>query len=436
MIPVPVTMRMSNKIPYCYGPPLNPALPTAGFGDYFKSSFVPVDIQDLAQATGFVAFVPLISTYYLLPGFKTPISPSGSHILDLIPELFVKAAAERRCVLVLDASFEGDPMMTDAYDVLHAWLEKSRIRRSDVIILNQNRALARQYNAAFGPGVRFGVLDAYVKKMLTVLAEPAAAFETSVGFSPDRLTVQADTPNRKTFLCMNGAPRDCRVVAAASMARAGILDDAEWSMLGGLAQKLEANLDAARTFRSRHEIDWVTDDDIASIINQMPKVIEIEKSSIGNISNSNQLALQINPDLFNSAFCSIVTETEFTDGEVQRVTEKLIKPLAIGHPVVLFGNSHSLAFARMLGFQTLSDFVDEGYDGMDTIRDRLAGVMRCLVEVRDRRRSGDAGFLEGVRARCAHNLNWARSGAALARYEEMVERAVVDLLAEAAGSLA
>lgn len=62
----------------------------------------------------------------------------------------------------------------------------------------------------------------------------------------------------------------------------------------------------------------------------------------------------------NHTGISIVLETVFD----QRIhlTEKTLRPLAIGHPFILAAGPHSLQYLKTYGFKTFSPWIDESYD--------------------------------------------------------------------------
>ena len=52
----------------------------------------------------------------------------------------------------------------------------------------------------------------------------------------------------------------------------------------------------------------------------------------------NQLRNKIGIGCYVRTFFSLVTETDFTAGGVDRVTEKIVKAFCLGHPVMTLGN--------------------------------------------------------------------------------------------------
>jgi hypothetical protein len=426
---------MARKIPFAYGPELPRNLPTVGFGSYFHTFFERTTHESLRRHKRFAAFVPLLSTYYLIQELNSPLSGAPQHIFKLIPEHLIRAAADNRCVLVFDAGFEGDPFLQGAYDNLHRWLDANHISRSNVLMINQNRVLEELYKENVGAGIQFANYDAYVKKTLAIFAGDPISFKADVGFDHKEVCFRPPNADTKTFLCLNGAPRPNRVLVVAALAKAGLLKDTEWSMLGDIAKKVKANLDEARTFRSKFNVDWILDGDIAQILAEIPKVIAIEEGKLDSIYSSNELALKINIELFKVAFCSVVTETEFTAGDAQRLTEKFIKPLAMGHPTVLFGNPHSLQQVKQFGFETFGDIVDESYDECLDVAERIRLVTHTLEQMQAIRRSNSTASLAKIREICTHNIDVASNGVALKNYESNVEHSLTHKLLEMVGQL-
>jgi hypothetical protein len=65
-------------------------------------------------------------------------------------------------------------------------------------------------------------------------------------------------------------------------------------------------------------------------------------------------------DYANTKF-EVVLETLFDDSRIQ-LTEKILRPIACGHPFILASTPGSLAYLRDYGFRTFGGIVDESYD--------------------------------------------------------------------------
>ena len=98
-----------------------------------------------------------------------------------------------------------------------------------------------------------------------------------------------------------------------------------------------------------------------------------------NHSDSNDSA-QYDCDDFNSTAISIVLETVFDDSRIH-LTEKILRPIACGHPFILAAGPHSLEYLRSYGFQTFAPWIDESYDQeTDSLR-RLKKIINSMNKV-------------------------------------------------------
>jgi hypothetical protein len=69
----------------------------------------------------------------------------------------------------------------------------------------------------------------------------------------------------------------------------------------------------------------------------------------------------------------VVLETLFDDGRLH-LTEKALRPIALGQPFILAGTHGSLEYLRSYGFKTFSDVWDEGYDLIEDPEERLYAI--------------------------------------------------------------
>jgi hypothetical protein len=71
---------------------------------------------------------------------------------------------------------------------------------------------------------------------------------------------------------------------------------------------------------------------------------------------------------------SIVLETLFTDDRIH-LTEKILRPIACGHPFILAAGSGSLKFLKSYGFETFSPWINELYDTVQDHDQRLQSII-------------------------------------------------------------
>ncbi len=418
---------VAAQIPFTFAVDVPSTMMTDGLGDSFYSRFAYFEHYKLLDCPKYVAVVPLITTYAFLPEVNALVLGASRHIFDLIHPHIVAACAQGRCVLLFDASPEGDPFIREAYQALHFWLDECSIPRSRVLIASQNRAMGKMYLDHFGEGVSIFSYDAYIKKILIALSQDESEFKSIFGFEKNRLSFCSEIAHKSTFLSMNGTPRSNRIVAAAGMLKEGILDDSIWSMLGSSSNKMHPSEDGARQFRTVHGLDWISDGDIERLLGLTPRFLEGEDLGKLSISDANDLAIQISIDVFERTFASIVTETDFSDGGILRITEKSIKPFAAGHPVVILGNPMSLEFVREIGFGTFGDFIDEQYDDVLEVGPRLNAALSAISQLRDLKLRNDAKEIEAIGNICSQNA-YVAANAAKKNYENKYDRGLVNTL--------
>lgn len=80
---------------------------------------------------------------------------------------------------------------------------------------------------------------------------------------------------------------------------------------------------------------------------------------------------------YDNYFLEIVAETDILSTDW--ITEKTIKNLYIGKPFLLFCGAGSLQKIQSYGFKTFSPWVDESYDCMDNLYERLEAV-KCEID--------------------------------------------------------
>jgi hypothetical protein len=93
---------------------------------------------------------------------------------------------------------------------------------------------------------------------------------------------------------------------------------------------------------------------------------DIDQFQGSNVSRYALLPLNI----YNQTYYSIVAETT-TENSYNQYTEKVAKPIIAGRPFVAFAGQHYLSNLRHLGFKTFESVVDQSYDSIANLRDRM-----------------------------------------------------------------
>ena len=105
----------------------------------------------------------------------------------------------------------------------------------------------------------------------------------------------------------------------------------------------------------------------------------------------------INIDWYNDTSFSLVVESEQEQTDRVFLTEKTFKPIAMGHPFLIFGHLRSLKLLMENGFKTFSSMFDESYDDIVSVESRMEAIVKQVREF------DIASFID--EETIAHNVN-------------------------------
>jgi hypothetical protein len=172
----------------------------------------------------------------------------------------------------------------------------------------------------------------------------------------------------KIFLCFNRIARQHRMNLIAKIISNDLLDKSYTSFFGNI------NFEEVDRFGWDH---WIVD-----LVNRKEQFRFVTQENIGIIDKNRKLfpiMLNMTPgrnnpcdvqydDLkyFENSYFSLVTETTFYD-ELSYITkeffsEKIFKPIAVGHPFILMAFPRALLRLREMGYKTFHPFINEDYD--------------------------------------------------------------------------
>ena len=83
---------------------------------------------------------------------------------------------------------------------------------------------------------------------------------------------------------------------------------------------------------------------------------------------------------YEDTFVSVVSETLMDTGCLF-FSEKIWKPISVGHPFIIMGNPHSLKKLQEMGYITFSEVWDESYDNIISEGDRVVAVTKVLQSI-------------------------------------------------------
>jgi hypothetical protein len=199
------------------------------------------------------------------------------------------------------------------------------------------------------------------------------------------------------FLFLNGRTRPHRKYMIEKIRDAQLLDHALWT-----------NLDTTPVYHHEYQTESLAR---PSTIQLLPGKYEVEQYHTG-IKNQYQHFF-VKHELFDNqwgdvyiraepyidTYFSLVSETVF-DYPYSLRSEKIYKPLAMGHPFVAVANRGFYRDLHRAGFQTYHTLIDESFDLIDNNQDRLDRIAQV---VRDLCRQNLDEFLVAARAISKYN---------------------------------
>lgn len=182
------------------------------------------------------------------------------------------------------------------------------------------------------------------------------------------------------FLCLNGRYRPHRQQLLSRLSPQ--LDQALWS-------NLDSQTGPIRTLPAHYEYSNLVQ------LNNVPATGFVKNHVFKNKWGD----VYIHARAYQHSYFSVVTETVF-DYPYSFRTEKIWKPIAVGHPFVAVANQGFYRDLHNLGFQTFASLIDESFDQIENNNDRLNRVVEV---VQDLCQQDLASFLESCYNTCKYN---------------------------------
>ena len=99
---------------------------------------------------------------------------------------------------------------------------------------------------------------------------------------------------------------------------------------------------------------------------------------------------------------SVVLETVFDDSRIH-LTEKILRPIACGHPFILAAGPGSLQYLRHYGFKTFAPWIDESYDLETDSARRLEKIIQSMTAIKNLSGTAQEEFAQGIEQIAQYN---------------------------------
>lgn len=338
---------------------------------------------------------------------------NGDIFGDLEPNV-VQDCIENKCAIILDLSNEGPAFNKEIFDSLHQQIAARGLSRKNCIFINQNIWVEREYNRTYGSGgLNFELFDFFIKLIICTLDQNIGA---NMGDTAEVDNHHVDISNAsKDFLCLNATPRWNRILMYRYLVKKG--HDAR-----GLISFHGANINNPKA--SSLDLSCIPaaiPHDFSDLLHGLDAWMpETPVRFDSNPNRGNELAQSLEAWAYRDTLYSIVTETDFFETNIERVTEKALKAAGLGHPFIIAGAPRSVSWLSELGFETFTETIDQGYDRETDPATRLRSIFmeidrQQIAVATDRQR-----WIAETRESAVFNFSHARAGL-LPRYQRLRE---------------
>jgi hypothetical protein len=263
---------------------------------------------------------------------------------------------------------------------------KWKVHRLGIFELIQQKKMFLISGGDIEPEYTALVYDAFLPKILDYKENQQAIDQTPQIFD------KVNKPYK--FLFLNGRARYHRKYLLETFQQKGLLEQALWTNLD------VSQLDPRQTvWNPSGTVDPVPikflpveyevaryQKTLTSLLHHVEHRSTREENTIGNLFNKDlvfgkewgEIYLQAEP--YIDTYFSLVTETVF-DYPYSFRTEKIWKPIAMGHPWIAVANHGYYRDLRNLGFQTFGSIIDESFDLIDDNQTRIDQIIKIVVDL-------------------------------------------------------
>jgi hypothetical protein len=330
--------------------------------------------------------------------------PEANGRLDLLLPGDAENLRAGRAALLLDLSNEGPGLHAPTFEALHRNLDGLGIPRERVILVSQNPVLRLDYERLYGEGLRFWTFEFFplqVALWLDAEAGPRLFPQHPLdraGYAPfARATGQA------RFLCQNAALRWHRVLLYRWFQLNGLDRDGLISFHGIGADNPKAG--GIDVFHAPPEIEAAFPPLLADVGDWIPRQARRIDADRGT-----DMVMTLDTGAYAACDLTVISETDFFELGVERVTEKSLKAAAAGLPFVMVGAPRAVARLSELGFETFGHLIDHHYDLIADPTERLPRVFRSIERAWADCRGDRAGWQRRAREQAEANVAHARRG--------------------------
>ena len=289
------------------------------------------------------------------------IDPTGAvgvvptkHVIECLPNNVLNLVREKKLRLVIAADREGGPMVCEHYDAFretHNVIVRLNLPKHSILITQGNKKIERQYEQ--------WCKDNSVDNIYEVMYSNHFDKIFIDSNLPTDLIVKESIANNdsKDFNSLNRVYRPQRGAHLYKLIEDNVLDK-------GIVSGNDIRLNDQAT-------EFLVGDYL-KLQDYFPKFVDGDWS-VNNAAN------QYNIDIYKNSLMTVVTETMFMD-DVAFITEKIFKPIVLGHPLILFASVGTLDCLEEMGFKTNWCGIDPKYNQIENNKERFNATHQVLLD--------------------------------------------------------
>jgi hypothetical protein len=208
------------------------------------------------------------------------------------------------------------------------------------------------------------------------------------------------------FLFLNGRMRGHRKYLLRKFQTTGLLEHALWSNLDpsigvGPLHRINTNTlsEDHTTFPAHYLLPEYEVDRYQDRATKLPDAITHNLEAKNHLFKNEWGEIYLNARAYADTYFSLVTETVFDYPHSFR-TEKIWKPIAIGHPFIAVSGQGYYRDLQNLGFKTFGHLIDESFDAIENNQQRIE---RIVEVVEDLCRQDLPAFITAAEEVCKYN---------------------------------
>lgn len=318
-------------------------------------------------------------------GCKRPPCPQRNVIYDL-PEDILEMARKNKIRIVLAADKEGGSMtyfFDCFYSTTQAMINKN-LPANSVIILQGNKNIEKDYEQWLTEHNERRLFDVQYSNHFGHIF-----FDGNLPMTPAILEA-INNPDSHDYNSLNRIYRPQRGAHLYFLARNNLLDR---GLVSG--NQVDFNDPYAAQILKCTQTEWAE-----LMAEHYPRFLD------GDWSNTNA-ANQYNDSIYKNSLMTVITETKYSE-PVTFLTEKIFKPIALGHPLILLSAPGTLRALSELGFRIDWCGIDPSYNDIVDDTERFYETHKILKQWINYPREQKVELIQRSMATINHNFHLIR----------------------------